>query len=248
MAKPVHGIGTLLAQLTLPFTESAGPAHRTVTLGGRVYDIVIARHRRARRYVLRLAEPWRLRLTVPRGASIAGGLRFAERQAGWVDREERRRREGAEPWRDGTRIWFRGEFVALGVAGRQVRLGAGQIEVLVGNLDVRPAVEAHMTALAAAELPPRGRELAARHELAIAGIQVRNQRSRWGACSPRRFITLNWRLIQMPPQVSDYVMLHELMHLRQPNHSRRFWREVDRVCPEWRDAERWLRRHGREIL
>jgi predicted metal-dependent hydrolase len=52
----------------------------------------------------------------------------------------------------------------------------------------------------------------------------------------------------MPPPVAEYVLLHELMHLRQPNHSRRFWREVERVCPTWREHERWLRKHGREIL
>lgn len=48
--------------------------------------------------------------------------------------------------------------------------------------------------------------------------------------------------------VRDYVILHELMHLRQANHSRAFWREVASVCPEWREAERWLRKHGRELL
>ena len=52
----------------------------------------------------------------------------------------------------------------------------------------------------------------------------------------------------MPPFVSDYVILHELMHLRQPNHSRAFWREVAGVCVEWRDAERWLRAHGKDLL
>jgi predicted metal-dependent hydrolase len=79
-------------------------------------------------------------------------------------------------------------------------------------------------------------------------VRVRDQQSRWGACSGKGAITLNWRLVQMPPDVADYVMLHELAHLRQPNHSRRFWREVDRLCPSWRDAERWLRAHGRELL
>jgi predicted metal-dependent hydrolase len=59
---------------------------------------------------------------------------------------------------------------------------------------------------------------------------------------------LNWRLIQMPADVCDYVILHELVHLDHPNHSRRFWRGVERVCPEWRSAERWLRRHGRDLL
>jgi predicted metal-dependent hydrolase len=105
-----------------------------------------------------------------------------------------------------------------------------------------------MRELAALELPDRCQALALREGLDVADVRVRNQRSRWGACSPRRVITLNWRLIQMPQEVSDYVIVHELMHLKQPNHSRRFWREVDQACAYWRTAERWLRRYGRALL
>jgi predicted metal-dependent hydrolase len=79
-------------------------------------------------------------------------------------------------------------------------------------------------------------------------VTVRDQRSRWGACSAKGAITLNWRLVQMPPEVADYVMLHELAHLRQPNHSRKFWREVAAICEHWRAAEQWLRRHGKELM
>jgi predicted metal-dependent hydrolase len=106
----------------------------------------------------------------------------------------------------------------------------------------------HLRAVAVRELVPRCLELAARHGIHVARVVVRNQKSRWGSCSPRRVIALNWRLIQMPDHVCEYVLIHELMHLRQPNHSRKFWREVDAVCPVWRESERWLRKHGRELL
>ena len=110
------------------------------------------------------------------------------------------------------------------------------------------SLETYWRGLAERELPARCLQLAATDKLSVTRVSIRNQRSRWGACSPRRVITLNWRLVQMPPAVSDYVLWHELMHLRQPNHSRRFWREVAKVCPDWRECERWLRKHGREIL
>jgi len=74
---------------------------------------------------------------------------------------------------------------------------------------------------------------------------VRNQRSRWGSCSHRGSISLNWRLIQAPPFVRDYILLHELMHLREMNHSPRFWSEVESVCPYYQVAERWLKAHSR---
>ena len=75
-------------------------------------------------------------------------------------------------------------------------------------------------------------------------MTVRNQRSRWGSCSRRGTISLNWRLIQAPVFVRDYLILHELAHLKEMNHSRRFWREVARLCPDFAQAERWLKEHA----
>ena len=87
-------------------------------------------------------------------------------------------------------------------------------------------------------------EYAAVHQLPVRRITVRNQRSRWGSCSRRGTISLNWRLIQAPPFVRDYLILHELSHVREMNHSPRFWREVERVCPDYETAERWLKQHS----
>jgi predicted metal-dependent hydrolase len=201
----------------------------------------------ARRYVVRVADDGTVRLTVPRGASIGGGLRFAERQAAWIARERQRQRERAAPWRPGHPVRFRGDIWPLKIDARGFGVGAETI-ARGRTSDAREAVQAHLRVVATRELPSRCLELAADVGLKIARVSVRDQKSRWGACSSRRVITLNWRLIQMPPSVSDYVIYHELMHIRQPNHSRRFWREVASVCPWWRDAERWLRKHGREIL
>jgi predicted metal-dependent hydrolase len=233
-----------LFQGVLPFTTS-DRTPEAVTVAGRAYKVVIARHRRARRYVLRLNDDDSLRLTVPRGASIAGGLRFAMTQGEWIGRERQQRQLSLQPWRHGTVIWFRGEQVPLTVTPGAIAWAG---ESIAGAPDVRRAVEAHVTALASRELPARCLELARQCHLTVARVSARNQRSRWGACSARRVITLNWRLIQMPPSVTDYVIFHELMHMNQPNHSRRFWREVDAVCSWWREAERWLRKHGRELL
>ena len=112
----------------------------------------------------------------------------------------------------------------------------------------RDAVRSRLRDLATVELPERCRILAAQTGLHPSRVAVRDQRSRWGSCSARGAIMLNWRLLQMPPSVADYVILHELVHLDHPNHSRRFWTGVERVCAEWRASERWLRRHGRELL
>ena len=94
------------------------------------------------------------------------------------------------------------------------------------------------------ELPPQLFALAARHGLDVRRVTVRNQRSRWGSCSPGGHISLNFRLLLMPDHVREYILVHELMHLRQANHSIRFWRLVEAACPGFREAERWLKKNG----
>jgi predicted metal-dependent hydrolase len=101
--------------------------------------------------------------------------------------------------------------------------------------------ERALRARAGRELPARLLELAAQHGLTVSRVSVRNQKWRWGSCSPSGVICLNWRLVRMPDAVRDYVMLHELMHLKRMDHSPKFWKLVAAVCPTYRDARRWLR-------
>ena len=108
--------------------------------------------------------------------------------------------------------------------------------------------ESELRRRAATELPPALLALASVHDIAVSRVSIRNQRSRWGACSSRGSITLNWRLILVPEFVRDYVMIHELMHRREMNHSRRFWRHVASACPRMAEARRWLRTEGQRIL
>ena len=234
-------------KLRLNGATKAAPV-RMLSFGGEDVPVNVTRHRLARRYVVRVSEDGSIRLTVPRGASISGGFAFAERQTDWILREIERQRLRSAPWVDGTQAWFRGEQVPIDVDDMKARIGSEEIPLDSAGADVRKAIEARFRGLASAELPERCHELAKAAGLNVSKVSVRDQRSRWGACSPKRVITLNWRLIQMPLEVSDYIIIHELMHLKQPNHSRKFWREVDAACSGWRSAERWLRTHGRELM
>ena len=107
-----------------------------------------------------------------------------------------------------------------------------------------PPVSREWLARARRELVPRVGELAHQHGLRVLRVSIRQQRSRWGSCSRRGSISLNWRLAHAPPLVRDYVILHELMHLREMNHSKRFWAHVDAACPTRHEAEQWLHQHA----
>jgi predicted metal-dependent hydrolase len=239
----------LSMQLVLPWSRAAGPAvPAIIEVGSNTYTVAIARHRRARRYVLRMTPDGALRITVPRGASIAGGVAFAKRQGAWIAREQARRFSRNGAWADGGLVWFRGERVSFVMSDTAITFGAETLSSPKAGQSLRDAFEAHVRSSAGAELPARCADLARQHGLAVSRVTIRNQRSRWGSCSSRGSIALNWRLVQMPAEVRDYVILHELMHLKEQNHSRRFWKEVAAVCDGWRAAEHWLRTHGRELL
>jgi predicted metal-dependent hydrolase len=130
----------------------------------------------------------------------------------------------------------------------KVRLGDAPACLTLPAGDLRPAVMAMLRALAQRELPGRQRALAAEHGLRVTRVSIRNQQSRWGSCASSGAINLNWRLVQMPTEVRDYVLVHELMHLREANHSRRFWRHVAKACPWHLEARRWLNREGKALL
>ena len=184
---------------------------------------VFVRHPRARRYLIRVTAEGTVRVTVPRGGSKREAAAFAEREHAWIERQLRARAEREQRERD--RRTSNGE---LGVAN-----------------DERSALERRtLIARAKRELPPLLLDLAARHGLAVSRISIRNQRSRWGSCSRTGHICLNWRLVTMPEDVRDYVLIHELMHLKRMDHSPKFWKLVAEACPEYKKARAWLRSQG----
>ena len=199
-------------QLGLPFSEAETTAPSRVVIGVPIAVAAIAplyfvRHRRARRYLLRVEHDGRLRVTIPRGGSQREADAFARRHVEWVQRQR--------------------------AVLRQVRFSA----------DERQRIKTQ----AYEELPARLQALAERHGLQVTRISIRNQRTRWGSCGRDGHICLNWRLVAMPDWVRDYVMIHELMHLKRLDHSPAYWRLVAAAYPRFREARQWLRAHGPEL-
>jgi predicted metal-dependent hydrolase len=122
---------------------------------------------------------------------------------------------------------------------RQVpRLGLEQLQL--AEAQARAGARALVSALVAAEAPRIGVE--------PARIRIGGQRTLWGSCSSRGTLSFNWRLVLAPLEVVDYVVVHELCHLRVPDHSRRFWGLVEAHRPRWREQRDWLREFGAELL
>ncbi|HYM25100.1 MAG TPA: M48 family metallopeptidase, partial [Vicinamibacterales bacterium] len=152
-----------MQQSRLPFEVE----QRTPRDEGRVE---FARHPRARRYLIRVADDGSIRVTIPRWGSKREAAAFVEREWRWIEKERSRLPPPSPPE------------------------------------DPNPESRER----AKRELPPRLLELAALHGLTVTRVSIRNQKWRWGSCSRNGHICLNWRLVQVPDWVRDYVMIHEL--------------------------------------
>ncbi len=227
--------------------------------GGVIYE----RSARARNYRLTLKKDGTAVAIIPLRGNERAARAFVEEHREWLKRARERQRQrprAAEVWTPGTRVLWRGELTEIrvaagdrpaipGLSGQSasrpaVCLGADVFRVPGFDCDLRPTLEAQFARRARIELPGRTWELAAKVGVEVTSVTVRNQRTRWGSCSAVGTISLNWRLVQTPGFVCDYVIHHELMHLREMNHSERFWARVEEVFPDWREAERWLKRNG----
>ena len=214
---------------------------------GPAIPIRFVRTRAARRYILRLQPNGVARVTIPWGGSRAFAMQFVKKHTGWLREQIQSGRGRHSEWLHGHPILFRGEEVRIQLresGGRSEAVIGDQVAPLESGQSIRSAVEGHLRSLAEKELPDRTREIAENFGISFRTVTVRSQHSRWGSCSSRRAISLNWRLVQVPIFVRDYIIVHELMHLREMNHSDRFWQLVHRAYPEWESAERWLRSHG----
>lgn len=190
-------------QLSLPLSGTT-PTARDV--------VVLVRHRRARRYILRVLDDGSVRVTVPRWGAKREAYAFVEANRPWI-------------------------------AHQRARLATARCTATPRD----PEHTAALIARARQELPPQLLALARAHDISVPRVSIRNQRTRWGACSPSGTITLNWRLVQTPDFVREYVLIHELMHRRELNHSRRFWRLVATACPRMKEARAWLRHEGKTL-
>ncbi len=96
-------------------------------------------------------------------------------------------------------------------------------------------------------IPVKVAKLSVEMGVTYGRLSIRGQKTCWGSCSRKGNISLNWKLIMAPESVIEYVIIHELAHLKELNHSRMFWQLVSEYCPEWRQHKKWLRDHAVEL-
>jgi predicted metal-dependent hydrolase len=239
---------TAMRQQALPLSDPR-PEPVAAASGETVHFV---RRRGTRRYILRVLPDGSLRVTLPWWGSKREARAFVAAQAGWVARQRFRRLDVPDRrWRVGDVVLVDGEPALLAIDTADppaIRCASEVVAPVPDGDDLRPVIECWLRRRALERLPDELRVLADRHGVTVTRVSVRNQQSRWGSCSRRGTISLNWRLVQAPPFVREYVLVHELMHRRELNHSARFWRHVAAACPRYVEARRWLRIDGARLF
>jgi predicted metal-dependent hydrolase len=194
----------------------------------------------------------KLVVSAPPGTSRDNLQRALAHHRDWIAKKTAERQEAWNRLREGT-AFFLGKpyrLVAIGGQGESVDLGSGELRVRPGTAgaDLWPPLKAWYRRQAAAFLPERVRHFSFRLRVSSGPLELRDWKRRWGECHPDGKLRFNWRLLMLPPEIIDYVVAHELAHLKAPGHNPRFWRLVGRVLPDYAERRRWLNRYGTPFL
>jgi predicted metal-dependent hydrolase len=240
-----------IALRALLFRRTSEPKGITVAFDGEIYPVRLRRHSQARRYTLRIHAASRdVVLTMPPRGSVKQAREFAQKNGAWIAARLQRLPD-AMPFAHGTLLPLRG--ISHRIDHRKSTRGTVWIETGADMPLLCVAGEApHLSRRvrdflkreAKRDLETASGTAAQALGVTIKRVSVRDQSSRWGSCSSTGVLSYSWRLILAPAFVLDYLAVHEVAHLIEMNHSRRFWRLVEKICPDVGRAKAWLDAHG----
>jgi predicted metal-dependent hydrolase len=244
-----------MAYRALLYRRPAEPHTILVRVGSAIYPVRLRRHRRARRYTLRIHPVDREAiLTMPPRGTVADAKDFAQRHGGWIAA----RLGGlakAVPFAPGMIIPLRGQLHKIvhragerGTVWTEVRESGEKILCAAGDLaHLDRRIRDFLKREARKDLVKACGHYAEALGVKVKRITIRDQSSRWGSCTSAGVLSFSWRLILGPGHVLDYLAAHEVAHLVEMNHSVRFWRTVGRVCSHMERSKTWLDNHGNDL-
>ena len=244
-----------MATRALLYRRPHEPSTFLIRHGSQFFAIRLRRHRRARRYTLRIHPTDREAiLTVPPRGTIAEARDFAQLHGGWIAARLGRLPKAA-PFQPGTVVPLRGVAHRIvhrsglrGTAWTEVRDSGEKILCVAGGIEhVDRRVRDYLKREARRDLQKAAQAHAQALGVRVKRLSIRDQSSRWGSCTSAGSLSFSWRLILAPDFVLDYVVAHEVAHLREMNHGPRFWAHVKTLYPDFARAQDWLKANGREL-
>jgi predicted metal-dependent hydrolase len=215
------------------------------------FDVSVRRSRRRRSLGLTVTGEGRVILAAPPGASKDIILQVLSKHQAWIKRKVAESREAWARLPAGA-IFLLGKAYRLSLlpeATSLVKLGAAEIRVAAGSVaGAWTCLQAWYRREADRVIRERVNHYARGLGLPALRVELREWRRRWGECRLQEALRFNWRLILLPLEILDYVVVHELAHLQEPGHNPRFWQRVEQTLPDYRQRRQWLNRYGAPFL
>lgn len=227
------------------------------------YSIIYRKNRKSLQ--LKFVNPNCLQVTVPLGYSTSSVEKILYEKKDWILKQSIRLSTLAsstlnQSLLSGSKVLFMGDPYSLvwkSTETPQVQLQASNKKIILSLSECSDARK-HLQAChllkewylnAAKEiLWSRTFHWATKMKVEPKGIILKDQKSRWGSCSSIGNVNYNWRIIMAPPKTIDYLIIHELSHLRFLNHSKDFWMEVEHFCPNYKESRNWLKINGSLLM
>ena len=211
-------------------------------------------HAKRRTIALIIERDGSLTVRAPKRASLQDIHGFIQEKANWIERSrEKLKAIVATPkkeFADGETFLFLGKDYELRLIPHQ-RLALHFNSGFTLKASARPRGESVFTkwykSQALTIFTERVTHYANLHGFSPKQVKVTSAKTRWGSCSANGTINFTWRLVMAPLEVIDYVVLHELAHLKIKNHSPRFWKLVESLCPDFNRHRKWLRENGEKL-
>jgi predicted metal-dependent hydrolase len=210
----------------------------------------VRRVKRSRRVKVRVDPQDGVEVLLPARAPLAAAGEAVAELAPWIERE-RERLAGlrARHAPAGTLPYLDERLRVLAQPGRTRAHRSGDVLLVPGSERAAArAIELWYRRVARGEIARRLDAAAAEAGTPYTSLTIRNQRTRWASCASGGAMSFNWRLMLGPAEVLDYVVWHEVCHLRHANHSPAFWGQLERHCPQWRRCAAWLRENGPALV
>lgn len=219
---------------------------------GRALNVRLSRRARSR-ISLSVTPKGEVRLSIPPRVDQQIALQFLHERRDWLMQHLSAPVPAPAAPSALTTIQYLGQSISLNPQPGRRPSAQLQHDILsvYGITDERPVqaiVAKWLHSQAALVLTQRTGVLAGLYGVRPAKVAVSNAGRRWGSCTAQGNIRLNWRLIQAPHEVIDYVITHELAHLRHMNHSSAFWAQVEQWCPDWQQHRNWLKKHCEQLF
>jgi predicted metal-dependent hydrolase len=226
---------------------------RTLDLADEVLEVRVRESSRAQTARIIVGPRRPLEVIVPIGFADAEVDQLLDAKRAWITRKVAASREiAARPPQLGLDrpdvVWLDGAAVPVErVSGIRSIAALVDGRLRVTGADADGAIKRWYRREARHRISAVAADEALRLDLTYNSIGIRDPMTRWGSCSRRGHLSFSWRLVMAPPDVLSYVVVHELCHLREPSHSKSFWRFLEAVRPGWQEQARWLREHGQEL-